>query len=260
VKCALPVDRDPWRRDALSELLACASFRIIYASNAFTGLRLAERDRPDIIVLGRDLAKLDGPSLLLALQTCKSTQRIPVFLWNEATLGLQGQKSGTLEDRLTSGAEHRDAGQAQPPDGAVRSSSEDDRLVCSRLTTKGGGGALKDPAMLEATSRPQWPSWTITPTLPWWRFVWSMARTDTEAGRSCCRLRAGRQHRGARILHARAQLSGFQAPLPASRPRGNTRFQAAKADSVDGQNKTARFTRRVPLVIVATADVACCHR
>ena len=80
--------RDRWRCDAICQLLVEAGYTIAHASNGFTGLRLAECDHPNVIVLGPTLSELGVASLLSALQANRSTRGIPVLLVDRRAGGM----------------------------------------------------------------------------------------------------------------------------------------------------------------------------
>lgn len=77
---ALIVEWDRWKRDSMSQLLVEAGYDVVCASNGFTGLRLAESEHPNLIVLGSALAELGTAPLLEALQANRSTRGVPVLL------------------------------------------------------------------------------------------------------------------------------------------------------------------------------------
>lgn len=87
---ALIVDGDRWRCDVVSQLLVQAGYVVACASNGFTGLRLAERERPNLILLGPNLVEVGNAPLLLALRTGRFTRGIPVLLGVRLAEGLDG--------------------------------------------------------------------------------------------------------------------------------------------------------------------------
>jgi hypothetical protein len=89
-KRALVVDGDRWRCDAICQLLVEAGYTVAYASNGFSGLRLAECDRPNLVVLGPTLSELGVAPLLSALQANRSTRGIPVLLVDGGAGGMPG--------------------------------------------------------------------------------------------------------------------------------------------------------------------------
>ncbi|MDP3277815.1 MAG: response regulator [Deltaproteobacteria bacterium] len=59
-------------------LRAIGKFEVLVASSAAEGLALAERELPDAILLDVMMPGMDGPTMLLKLQSNALTARIPV--------------------------------------------------------------------------------------------------------------------------------------------------------------------------------------
>jgi hypothetical protein len=72
-----------------------------------TGLRLAECDRPNIIVLGPTLSELSVAPLLSALQASRSTRGIPVLLVDVRTGGMTGNLGADCHPLGPSAATYR---------------------------------------------------------------------------------------------------------------------------------------------------------
>jgi CheY-like chemotaxis protein len=79
-RTALVVDFDPWERCFTTEVLANRGYTVVGASNGVSGLRLAEQEACDVILLDLALPELSGPELLRQLKETQSTREIPVIV------------------------------------------------------------------------------------------------------------------------------------------------------------------------------------
>jgi CheY-like chemotaxis protein len=66
---ALIVEYHPWLRLLLGNLLEESGFDVQFASNGATGLRLAARLRPELVVVGASLPELSPQQLIAALES-----------------------------------------------------------------------------------------------------------------------------------------------------------------------------------------------
>ena len=90
--------------EAASEMyrlrLAADGYTVVIAHDGEEGLKLAERERPDLIYLDLRLPKLDGFQVLERLRSGPSTSVIPVVIltnYGEPELRERGLKLGALE-------------------------------------------------------------------------------------------------------------------------------------------------------------------
>jgi CheY-like chemotaxis protein len=60
----LVICHDRWTRHVAESALGASLYRVLTASNGITGLRLVERERPDLILLEMHLPELSGRLLL----------------------------------------------------------------------------------------------------------------------------------------------------------------------------------------------------
>lgn len=74
----LLVDDDRGIRSLLTIALADAGWTVTEASNGYTGLRRAEQEAPDVILLDLALPEVDGLSVLDELRRLPATRAIPV--------------------------------------------------------------------------------------------------------------------------------------------------------------------------------------
>ena len=81
MKTILLIEDDSVLRENTAELLELAKYKVITASNGKTGVVLAKKHQPDIIICDIMMPELDGYGTLKALSNSKLTKYIPfVFL------------------------------------------------------------------------------------------------------------------------------------------------------------------------------------
>ncbi len=97
---------DPWVREQVGASLRAAGYVVAEASNGLTGLRLAERDRPDVVLLDLALPEIAGCDVLQRLKADATTRDIPVIA-----------VSDFAEPLFRSGRCHVDATLPKPVDG-----------------------------------------------------------------------------------------------------------------------------------------------
>jgi DNA-binding response OmpR family regulator len=61
-------------------LLKRANHRVLVATNGYDGIRIAEAELPDIIIVDDMLPKMSGRDICLALKENSATQYIPVII------------------------------------------------------------------------------------------------------------------------------------------------------------------------------------
>lgn len=74
------MDDDRALRSVLAMALVDAGHEAIEGSNGFSALRLAERERPDLILLDLALPDVSGPEVLRDLRAHRATAAIPVIV------------------------------------------------------------------------------------------------------------------------------------------------------------------------------------
>jgi len=79
VKVLLIDDEDDIRRIARLGLARVGGMQVVDAGSGLEGVRKAEQERPDVILLDVMMPGLDGPSTLAALRANPATARIPVL-------------------------------------------------------------------------------------------------------------------------------------------------------------------------------------
>src|ERR1700745_867109 len=77
---ALVVDHDPWTRLVMRDLLAQLGYGVLQASNGFSALRLALRERLALVLLDLVLPERSGISVLAELRAAPATAHVPVIL------------------------------------------------------------------------------------------------------------------------------------------------------------------------------------
>ncbi|MFB3817159.1 MAG: PleD family two-component system response regulator [Candidatus Methylomirabilales bacterium] len=75
----LAIDDDPHTRELIAAILELTGCRVLIAEDGAAGLRLAERHRPDAILLDLSMPGMDGYEVCRALADRPATQRIPVI-------------------------------------------------------------------------------------------------------------------------------------------------------------------------------------
>ena len=69
-------------REALRDLLEMLhpDWRVVEAENGLQGIEVAERTRPDVIVLDFNMPVMNGYEMALSLRQCPDTSQIPLIL------------------------------------------------------------------------------------------------------------------------------------------------------------------------------------
>ena len=76
----LVVDDDPLTQRVLRHYLERAGYRLISANAGREAIRLAKRERPQLIILDVMMPDLDGWTVLRQLQKTEATKAIPIIL------------------------------------------------------------------------------------------------------------------------------------------------------------------------------------
>ena len=79
---ALVVENDRWIRLVLSDLLVQTGFRVAEASNGFSAIRLAERERLALVLLDLVLPEQSGLSVLAELRAAPATAHVRVIVFS----------------------------------------------------------------------------------------------------------------------------------------------------------------------------------
>jgi CheY-like chemotaxis protein len=84
-RTALIVDYDPWERSFTADVLTGQGYLVLRASNGASGLRLAEQNSCDVILLAHALPEMSGPEVLRRLRATDATREIPVIVLGVTT-------------------------------------------------------------------------------------------------------------------------------------------------------------------------------
>jgi response regulator RpfG family c-di-GMP phosphodiesterase len=79
-RTALIVDYDRWNRWWATELLNDRGYAVLDASNGASGLRMAQQNACDVILLAVSLPEMSGPEVLRQLKATAVTRTVPVIL------------------------------------------------------------------------------------------------------------------------------------------------------------------------------------
>jgi CheY-like chemotaxis protein len=75
------VENDRWIRLVMCDLLVQAGFRVAEASNGFSAIRLAQRERFALVLLDLVLPDPSGVSVLAELRAAYATAHVPVIMF-----------------------------------------------------------------------------------------------------------------------------------------------------------------------------------
>jgi len=105
----LVIDDDPQVHDYLTEELEEAGYRVISAFGGATGVELADRQRPDVVVLDLVMSGMDGLRTALELRAMPSTARIPIVVFTSKELDVSERQllAGRMSAILTKAPEDR---------------------------------------------------------------------------------------------------------------------------------------------------------
>jgi CheY-like chemotaxis protein len=85
----LVVDDEEDLADCVESLLVARGFAVVKAFDGRNGLRMAERTRPDLIILDYELPEMDGIEVIAALRAVPATRKIPVLLTTASKIGVE---------------------------------------------------------------------------------------------------------------------------------------------------------------------------
>ena len=80
MKKILFIEDEPTLQKVLGDILIAEDFNIVSATDGESGLRLAQTEKPDLILLDLILPQLHGLEVLKRLKTDEKTKTIPVII------------------------------------------------------------------------------------------------------------------------------------------------------------------------------------
>jgi len=99
-KKILVVEDDPMISSMYKTKFEVDGFEVFTADNGATGLELAKKEKPDIVMLDIILPQLDGFSVLEQIKQDKATKSIPVIMLTNLSTDedkKKGEKMGALD-------------------------------------------------------------------------------------------------------------------------------------------------------------------
>lgn len=81
----LVVDDDPTILETLQALLELESFRVLTAADGEQGLRVAQEQRPDLILSDMMMPRMDGLEMIARLRDTVGIGAVPIILISSAT-------------------------------------------------------------------------------------------------------------------------------------------------------------------------------
>jgi CheY-like chemotaxis protein len=93
----LVIDDDAWIRSVIAEFLADEGYSVIQAGDSSSGLKLAERLQPDVILLDLALPMRSGLEVLERLRELQPTREIPVIVVSACAMLLVGDHAGRTD-------------------------------------------------------------------------------------------------------------------------------------------------------------------
>ncbi|MDD4625008.1 MAG: response regulator [Candidatus Paceibacterota bacterium] len=80
MKKILFIEDEEALQKTLSEVLTQEDFKVISSLDGETGLELAKKEKPDLVLLDLILPKMNGFDVLASLKSCEETKEIPVVV------------------------------------------------------------------------------------------------------------------------------------------------------------------------------------
>jgi DNA-binding response OmpR family regulator len=99
-RTALVVDYDSWERSFATTILNDQGYRVVAASNGASGLRLAQQQPCDVILLDLVLPELPGVEFVRQLRATEVTREIPVIVLGSTSDGLECSTQGCVPKPL----------------------------------------------------------------------------------------------------------------------------------------------------------------
>ena len=93
----LVIDDDPWIRSVIAEFLADGGYSVTEAGDGSSGLDLAKRLQPDVILLDLALPMRSGLEVLQRLKARQPTREIPVIVVSAYAMLLIGEHAGRAD-------------------------------------------------------------------------------------------------------------------------------------------------------------------
>jgi two-component system, cell cycle response regulator len=97
----LLVEDDAWIRTFLLDVLSDAGYTTVEAADGRTGLRLAERERPDLVLLDLAMPEFTGNDVLVELRRNPRTHDIPVLVLSAYGNFLDLRETGSVAGVLS---------------------------------------------------------------------------------------------------------------------------------------------------------------
>ena len=95
----LIVDDNADMRGIMICMLGSSGFHVIAAEDGLIGLRIAEAERPDLIITDICMPRMDGIQMILRLRAQFEFSEVPILV-------ITAYGSGTTEEALKAGANH----------------------------------------------------------------------------------------------------------------------------------------------------------
>src|SRR5579883_1362173 len=96
MKKILIVDDDPNVRDLLkAKLVAVGGFDIVTATGGREGVRLAEKERPDLVLCDIDMPDMDGGAVADEISSRSTTKQIPLIFVSALVTPEEAAKGAT---------------------------------------------------------------------------------------------------------------------------------------------------------------------
>jgi CheY-like chemotaxis protein len=89
-KTVLVVEDDPWIRSLMADLLSGEGYAVIQAPDGKVGLKMAEEQDPDVILLDLAMPEKSGLDVLHELKSSKPTRDIPVIVVSAYAMLMMG--------------------------------------------------------------------------------------------------------------------------------------------------------------------------
>lgn len=89
-RTVLVVEDDPWIRTLMADLLAGEGYTVFQAADGQAGMKLAETQSPDVILLDLAMPEKSGLDVLHELKSGKPTRDIPVIIVSAYAMLMMG--------------------------------------------------------------------------------------------------------------------------------------------------------------------------
>jgi len=82
----LYVEDDPSSLNLVSRLLSAEGYQVVTASDGLSAIEVAERERPNLILMDINISGLDGYEVTTKIRTIPELQQVPIVAVTAATL------------------------------------------------------------------------------------------------------------------------------------------------------------------------------